>query len=546
MCSQWLLYGRSIKSILVSWFQSSMGKPPGNLDLNQHCSDIDDCDCLPVGQLRHSLETSTCRICEHTFDSDGGLRRRRTALLFGRCCGTATFSFENVVLLKPTHATNALSIRTGKKSCSQCLGVKLVRNGLARRPHFGVFLTDSEDLEPSEVAFGGADAHRMLEPVSWSKVYRPDLGYWVVPIIAVRVDGLELDVCKDGTCRGVVDTGTSHLGVPGPFDKELGAMLKVDAGDLLDCRLAKSPKVEIELEGKTIELHASSYMRRLPLREGVSVSSEKGVTMDDKDKKHTGKEATFERPGYARLLVGPSKDNMKCIRPKDPVQCDPEAANWRDDIYADKFHIHLRGEELCVNRTDEDGGWGMDLKFYCPEPWAAEKEGKAEAGMENIYLGELDFNEERCYDTFAEVDCPISREFVFRKAEHKKLCVTRKGLQVAKASDVIKCKVIVDHSLIGLEEVVIGPHRDGETTKCVTPSTPVTCDKDAGNRRKEPGGFKGRGLNPRMEHIAGAHATLHKPTRKKPGHAFCAAKPLEEPLAQNALTARLGALCVDI
>lgn len=22
----------------------------------------------------------------------------------------------------------------------------------------------------------------------------------------------------------------------------------------------------------------------------------------------------------------------------------------------------------------------MDLKFYCPEPWAAEKEGKAEAG----------------------------------------------------------------------------------------------------------------------------------------------------------------------
>ena len=26
------------------------------------------------------------------------------------------------------------------------------------------------------------------------------------------------------------------------------------------------------------------------------------------------------------------------------------------------------------------GGWGMDLKFYCPEPWAADKEGKAEAG----------------------------------------------------------------------------------------------------------------------------------------------------------------------
>lgn len=41
----------------------------------------------------------------------------------------------------------------------------------------------------------------------------------------------------------MVDTGTSHLGVPGPFDKELGQLLKVDAGDLLDCRLAKSPKL---------------------------------------------------------------------------------------------------------------------------------------------------------------------------------------------------------------------------------------------------------------------------------------------------------------
>lgn len=33
-------------------------------------------------------------------------------------------SFAKVALLKPTNATNALSIRTGKKSCSQCLGVK--------------------------------------------------------------------------------------------------------------------------------------------------------------------------------------------------------------------------------------------------------------------------------------------------------------------------------------------------------------------------------------------------------------------------------------
>ena len=41
----------------------------------------------------------------------------------------------------------------------------------------------TQDLEPSEVAFGGADAHRMLEPVSWSKVRRTGRygGTWDVP-----------------------------------------------------------------------------------------------------------------------------------------------------------------------------------------------------------------------------------------------------------------------------------------------------------------------------------------------------------------------------
>ena len=76
-----------------------------------------------------------------------------------------------------------------------------------------------------------------------------------------------LEACKDGSCRGVLDTGTSHLGVPAPFDKDrrpkpeacdaklchqdLERRLKQDAGDLLDCRNAQAPQLDIELfEGK--------------------------------------------------------------------------------------------------------------------------------------------------------------------------------------------------------------------------------------------------------------------------------------------------------
>jgi hypothetical protein len=155
---------------------------------------------------------------------------------------------------------------------------RVAESGKARSSHFGVFLTEGEvNGEESEIAIGGYNEKRILHPLSWSPVAMADYGYWQVRIKALRIDGVEMDVCKDGSCRGIVDTGTSHLGIPGVAHKEVAAMLAVDAGDLLDCRLAKSPVMELELESINITLHAENYMRRLPLREGVKVGSSTGV-----------------------------------------------------------------------------------------------------------------------------------------------------------------------------------------------------------------------------------------------------------------------------
>jgi len=155
----------------------------------------------------------------------------------------------------------------------------LTKDG-AGSSHFAVFLTEGdEDGEESEVAIGGYNGKRLLEPLQWSPVAKQDLGYWQVQIQAVRINGVELDVCKDGTCHGVVDTGSSHLGVPAPHDKEFGDLLTVDAHDTLDCRLVDAPTIEIELQGVNITIYPDTYMRRLPLREGVQVGSAKGVAM---------------------------------------------------------------------------------------------------------------------------------------------------------------------------------------------------------------------------------------------------------------------------
>jgi hypothetical protein len=154
----------------------------------------------------------------------------------------------------------------------------LSRSAHIKQPKFGVFLTEGDSGEVSEIAMGGYDKTRILEPLSYSPVALEFIGYWQVKIKAVWIDDDELDVCKDGQCRGVVDTGTSHLGIPADWKESITKRLSVDQGDLLDCRLATAPQLRFELDTTTLTLRAKDYMRRLPLREGVSVQSAHGVS----------------------------------------------------------------------------------------------------------------------------------------------------------------------------------------------------------------------------------------------------------------------------
>eukprot|EP00929_Paragymnodinium_shiwhaense_P062015 TRINITY_DN30964_c0_g1_i1.p1 TRINITY_DN30964_c0_g1~~TRINITY_DN30964_c0_g1_i1.p1 ORF type:complete len:629 (-),score=173.29 TRINITY_DN30964_c0_g1_i1:359-2245(-) len=140
-------------------------------------------------------------------------------------------------------------------------------------PRFGAFLTDGEDGEESEMALGGHNPARVLEPLSWAPAAMPEMGYWQVEILAVRVNGVELDICADGSCRGVVDTGTSHLGVPTQHHGLLEKLLTVPAQDALDCRAVDAPEVEFQLRGFTLRVGPGTYMRRLPLRPDVNVGS---------------------------------------------------------------------------------------------------------------------------------------------------------------------------------------------------------------------------------------------------------------------------------
>eukprot|EP00930_Biecheleria_cincta_P019867 TRINITY_DN15067_c0_g1_i4.p1 TRINITY_DN15067_c0_g1~~TRINITY_DN15067_c0_g1_i4.p1 ORF type:complete len:479 (+),score=89.61 TRINITY_DN15067_c0_g1_i4:188-1624(+) len=163
------------------------------------------------------------------------------------------------------------------------------QQGAPGRKEFAFFLTEDE-REESELLIGGHDAAQALEPLAWSPVALPEMGFWQLQIKAIRVGGVELDFCRSGDCRGVFDTGTSHLGIPAPFDKELLKLMTLPEASLrsfetsnpdsVDCRLAEAPALQIEVPGMNLTLEPAHYMRKQPLRKDVRLSETSGVSAE--------------------------------------------------------------------------------------------------------------------------------------------------------------------------------------------------------------------------------------------------------------------------
>jgi hypothetical protein len=183
---------------------------------------------------------------------------------------------------------------------------------------FGVFLTDGDDGEESEIAFGGHNAARLLEPLSWVPMAKPEMGYWQVSILAVRVDGVLLDMCGDGSCRGILDSGTSHLGIPSHHNSEVSDLLtRVADPGVEDCRHTEAPVVQLELQDFNLTLYPENYMRKLPLEEEVMAGTNVGVSPTSY-KKNSDKDA--QPPPQRRLRHSSYKENSDKEKPETWVE----------------------------------------------------------------------------------------------------------------------------------------------------------------------------------------------------------------------------------
>eukprot|EP00747_Dinoflagellata_sp_TGD_P162195 gnl/TRDRNA2_/TRDRNA2_179530_c0_seq1.p1 gnl/TRDRNA2_/TRDRNA2_179530_c0~~gnl/TRDRNA2_/TRDRNA2_179530_c0_seq1.p1 ORF type:complete len:490 (+),score=120.97 gnl/TRDRNA2_/TRDRNA2_179530_c0_seq1:81-1550(+) len=179
------------------------------------------------------------------------------------------------------------------------------KSNKVKNPWFGVYLTDGENGEESEIALGGSNPRRYEGDLQWAKVAMPQLGHWQVAIHAIRIGGKTMDICEDGTCRGIVDTGTSHLGIPGTAVQEIADLLTVTLdNELDDCRHAKGINVEIDVGNFTLELSPHNYMRKLPLQDGVTVGSKNGVslTKEEEQQEEEAPAATAVKRCKPRLM----------------------------------------------------------------------------------------------------------------------------------------------------------------------------------------------------------------------------------------------------
>jgi hypothetical protein len=169
----------------------------------------------------------------------------------------SSFAFDGVIGL----GLSALSFQP-EYSFLQMLG----QQGQIAQPHVGLFLAHNDD-EESEITFGGHSSERLQSPLLWTPVSQPELGYWQINVKGIRIGGKPIDFCDGGECKAIVDSGTSHFGVPVPLLASLQEALTTKhapGNETIDCRTVPAPDLEVDLGDFKLTLSTKDYARRLP------------------------------------------------------------------------------------------------------------------------------------------------------------------------------------------------------------------------------------------------------------------------------------------
>jgi len=136
------------------------------------------------------------------------------------------------------------------------------------QPRFSVFLARNDGGE-STISFGGYDDGRASSELRWAPVAMEELGYWQVQVKSVRIGDAVLEDCADGSCRAILDTGTSLLGVPRQAARAMHRLLarhvpEAPGASQVDCRRVPGALLHFDLGGPVVSLGVEDYSRPSP------------------------------------------------------------------------------------------------------------------------------------------------------------------------------------------------------------------------------------------------------------------------------------------
>jgi len=129
-------------------------------------------------------------------------------------------------------------------------------------PQFALYVPRQPEDGRAEISFGGYNPNRLAGPLHWVPVVEPEKGTWQVRIASVKIGDKVMDVCKDAPCLGVVDSSSSHLGVPFAAwqDLEETIMLGIGIEKQLSADCTAGPDLQLTLqEGTVLTLTAKDY-----------------------------------------------------------------------------------------------------------------------------------------------------------------------------------------------------------------------------------------------------------------------------------------------
>ncbi|CAD8190907.1 unnamed protein product [Paramecium octaurelia] len=171
----------------------------------------------------------------------------------------AEITSENGIIFKSLDFDGILGLaypQMAPKNFNPVFDNMMQQHALEKNQFAFYFAKDPNDITHSEFTLGGYNQAHVDGEINYHNVI--DKYYWMIKADSILVGGKDIGLCNDGSCKLIVDTGTSIMS--GPMD-DVGTLLRnLNVKD--HCSEIKSlPNITFKIDGIDYTLEPEEYVK---------------------------------------------------------------------------------------------------------------------------------------------------------------------------------------------------------------------------------------------------------------------------------------------